>query len=43
MHSFYDNRKVTTQVPLSQDLILPYTVNFSRKNDVVGVAVNLCY
>lgn len=43
MHSFYDHRKVTTMVPLSQDLILPYTVNFSRKNDVVGVAVNLCY
>ena len=39
MHSFYDHRKVTTSVAAGLD----YTVNYSRKNDVVGIAVNLCY
>lgn len=39
MHSFYDHRKVTTAISQGLD----YTVNYSRKNDVVGVAVNLCY
>ena len=39
MHSFYDKRKVTTTVAAGLD----YTVNYSRKNDVVGIAVNLHY
>ncbi|MBQ6777707.1 MAG: hypothetical protein IJP52_05290 [Paludibacteraceae bacterium] len=43
MHSFYDTRKVTTQVPITETASLPYLVDFSRKNDVVGIAVNMCY
>ena len=39
MHSFYGHRKVTTEVAPGMD----YTVNYSRKNDVVGIAVNLHY
>lgn len=38
MHSFYGHRKVVKQVSG-----LDYAVDFTRKNDVVGVAVNLCY
>lgn len=43
MHSFYDKRTVTSQVPLTETASLPYTVKYSRKNDVVGIAVNLRY
>jgi long-subunit fatty acid transport protein len=39
MHSFYDNRTVTTQPAEGVD----YTVKYGRKNDVFGVAVNMCY
>ena len=39
MHSFYDKRTVTTEVSPSLD----YTVKYSRKNDVVGIAVNMWY
>lgn len=39
MHSFYDKRTVTTEVSPGLD----YTVKYSRKNDVVGIAVNMWY
>ena len=43
MHSFYDKRTVTTDVPITETVSLPYTVKYSRKNDVVGIAVNMRY
>ena len=51
MHSFYGNRRVTSMVEIDPDdnpdtdnsFSLPYAAKFMRKNDVVGVAVNLCY
>ena len=39
MHSFYDKRTVTTEVSPGLD----YIVKYSRKNDVVGIAVNMWY